>query len=83
MQNGKAYARHALTARVIVMRRFIGVACLAATLTACGGGGGSSGPANSPPTADAGVDQVVLAGGTVMLSAFASSDSDGSLDSYL
>lgn len=80
-------ARHALTARVIVMRRFIGVACLAATLTACGGGGGggggSSGPANSPPTADAGIDQVVLAGETVMLSALASSDSDGSLDSYL
>ena len=39
-------------------------------------------PANQPPVADAGADQVVDAGTTVTLTATASSDPDGSIASY-
>lgn len=58
-----------------------GLACLgaAALLAACGGGGASGEPAavNTPPVAQAGAVQSVVAGSTVTLDASASTDADG------
>ncbi len=61
-------------------------------LSACGGGGGGSsssssssgGPAvNVPPVANAGPAQTVVSGATVTLNGSASSDSDGTVATYL
>lgn len=70
-----------------VKRQVLGMASIVAVLlllAGCGGGGddGEGTPANRPPSADAGNDQTVDAGGTVMLDGAASSDPDGSIASY-
>ena len=65
-----------------------GIAAL--LLVACGGGGGGSGssssggtpPPNTAPVANAGADQTVNVGTTVILNGTASSDSDGTISGY-
>ena len=68
------------------------VPCVAVMLSACLGGGDNSNPepvqpeppqiANTPPTANAGADQVVAPGATVNLTGAASSDANGSIAAY-
>ena len=54
------------------------------SLAGCGGGGDGEGtPANRLPSANAGPDQTVDAGSTVTLDGSGSSDSDGTIASYL
>ena len=68
---------------MIRMIRFAVAITLALILGACGGGGdGEEPPANQPPSADAGADQTVDAGDTVMLDGSGSSDPDGTVAGY-
>src|SRR3954469_10456575 len=67
--------------------RLAGITLVASlsVLSACGGGGGSS-PSPSPntvPVANAGPNQSVTAGAQVTLNGSASSDSDGTIASYI
>jgi hypothetical protein len=63
---------------------FAGIAAL--LLAACSGGGGGSngggGGTNTPPVANAGVNQTVTSGVTVTLNGTASNDADGSISTY-
>ena len=77
--------RHSLSGLTLA-----GIAAL--LLSACGGGGGGSssssssssgGPANVAPMANAGPAQTVASGVTVTLNGTASSDSDGTIATYL
>ena len=58
------------------------ILAISLSLSGCGGDGGEEAPRNRPPSADAGVDQMVEAGGTVTLNGTGSSDPDGRIASY-
>ena len=72
----------------ILKRQILGMVTIFAVLlllAGCGGGDEDEDtrpPANLDPTAEAGADQSVNTGDTVMLDGSGSSDSDGSIDSY-